>query len=394
VKKNIIYLNKGKLVGIDMLLPILMELKSLMPDINILMIFSNDNQLRIVKSNYNLWECITLIDARVYPIKGKNKITTLFRLLRFFLIFFREFALRKVIIIKESDMLPCHKITMGIMKAFSKIEEIKVYLNLISSIACKSVQLNHKLSRERRGKSVELGFFDENFDYFLSTLSSEQYRKFFGVETPEIIKVGYVHRLPRWWKYVETTTKKNKILDGGPYFLYILTCLGRRRPEFEEPEIIELLEESLNVLKSYNSRIKTVFKPHAITEIKRLRELLDKIMYTNYVIDYGHPMILSANANFVFGNLYSFAMYDSYYIGKPVVEYSQYDREMLSRLNNRSFGGRCCDFFIDRNKTQLKDVLDKLINGKIFIKRDPDFIKEHFQETPGEFYHFWKKILS
>ena len=199
--------------------------------------------------------------------------------------------------------------------------------------------------------------------------------------------------MPQWQKYMKEAIKRNRIINDGAYFLYILTSQGRRNECFEEPEVIELLQESLNILKKYNNRIKTIFKPHAITDIGKVEELLNKVNYSNYVVDYSHPFILSSKAKFVFGNFYSTTMFDAYYLGKPIVEYTQYDPEFFIKAGKQSEGSSCCDFFIQRDQKKLDEVLDGLINGDISVTRDPVFIENNFSNTPEEFYKFWRKLI-
>ena len=155
-----------------------------------------------------------------------------------------------------------------------------------------------------------------------------------------------------------------------------------------------MIEESLEVMKKYNNKIKTVFKPHSITDLGKIREILDKVGYSNYVIDYSHPMVLSSNAKFVFGNVFSSIMCMAYYLGKPTVEYAQYDPELLERIGGQSLGGKFCDFFINRNRQKLDEVLHRLINGGIEVKRDPEFMRENYPDTHPQFYEFLHRLFS
>ena len=196
--------------------------------------------------------------------------------------------------------------------------------------------------------------------------------------------VGYVYKLPEWKKYARTLKRIE-----GDYFLYILYTLESRRSNFNEPDLIEVMEESLDSLKKHN--IKTVFKPHSITNMGKLKDLLNRVNYKNYLIDYSHPYALCLNARFVFANYFSGVMMLAYYLGKPTVEYSQYDPELLKRLGG-SVGGEFCDFFINRDKKELERVLDKVMNNG-FVTRDLHFIHNTFKDTPKEFYDFWRKLL-
>jgi len=391
--KNLIHLAVNKLIDVDATLPVLMELKWLYPQTNIMLIFYNDNQLNVIKKNYNIWEAIQRMDARIYVIRSKNAFITLLRLI----LFLPRVLFKYNIVMKSGDTLPNHRITMKVLKIFSKTLEVKTYLVSQTSQGYRNNYAELELQQlSKNGISIEKRFFGGYYDYFLSILSAEQFKNFFDAEAPQhkIVKIGYPRKLPQWQKFVNEAVKRNQNINGDRYFLYILSTLSRTKLFYEEPHLIELLEESLRILKKYNNKIKTVFRPHFITDLGRLEALLEEVGYTNYVIDQGHPMVLSSNAKFVFGNRFSMTMYDAYYLGKLVVEYCQYDPELLIRWKKQSYGGSCCDFFINRDKKQLDEILSKLIGGSIEVERDAKFIKENFTNTPQEFFDLWEKLLA
>lgn len=393
VSKNLIYICKSKLVGIDSTLPAIMEIKSLYPKTNITFVFDSDKHLDLIKKNYNLWELIQSMGTSICVLRTRNKFIRLIRVIKFIL----RFLGKDNIIIKDGDTLPLHNIVMKILKRFSTVKEIKTFLRLRSLHGYKTCYIQEALTKEREGRPTRIKFFDGNYDYFLSVLNSAQFKEFFGLDAPKnkMVKAGYIRKLPQWQKYAEEAVKKNKAINDGPYFLYILTYMGNRAyRSYQEPERIELMEESLNVFKKYNTKIKTIFKPHAVTEVRKVEELLNGLNYSNYVIDYGHPMILSSEAKFVFGNNFSTTMFDAYYLGRPTVEYSQYDPELFIRAGKQSTGGSCCDFYIQRDQKKLEEILDKLINGNVNVSRDPKFIRENFPDTPPEFYEFLDKIFT
>ncbi|MBU4376239.1 MAG: hypothetical protein KKD29_02025 [Candidatus Omnitrophica bacterium] len=391
--KNLVYLCKDRLVSIDQLLPILMEIKALYPETNLLIVFSKDKQLKLIQTNYILWDCIQSMKARIYVMRAKNKLVTVIRLIKFISLL----SFKDNIIMREKDTLPLHNIVMKILRKLSKIKEVKIYLGVQSATFFRNANTLAVISGERKGRSTKSHFFDGNYDYFLSSLSPKQLEDGLNVKAPrnKIITTGYTRKLPVWQNYMDEAIKRNKIINNDTYFLYILTNTYKRSATLEEPEMIELVEESLDSLKKYNSRIKTIFKPHAHTDMTKVKNLLDRINYSNYIIDYAHPFISSSKAKFVFGNVYSITMLDAYYQGRPIVEYCQYDPELFDRIGKQSYGGeRYCDFFIYRDKKKLDEILGKLINNEIKVERDPKFMQDSFPETPPQFYEFLHKQFS
>ncbi|NQT06170.1 MAG: hypothetical protein HQ575_01370 [Candidatus Omnitrophica bacterium] len=392
MRKNLIAICKNKLTGIDGLLPVLMEIKALYPDIKVSVVLFDDNHYALIKKNYNMWEMIQSMDSSVYLIRNRSHFITLIKLILFIL----RFLFAKNIIVKNSDTLPFHKTAMKVLKKLSKTKEIKTYLVTMPLEGARLSFIDFTIANKKKGKSDTWNIFKDHYDHFLSSIDAGLFKEILNVNSPKekMISTGYIHKMPRWRNFIDDASKRYNAADKGDYFLYILTSLGRAKSVYHHPEIIEYLKDSLDILKAYNSRIKTVFRPHAITDMDKIKEVLKEFNYSNYVIDYGHPMVLASKARFVFGNYFSHTMYDAYLLGKPVVEYSQYDRELFEEIGKSSLGGRCCDFFIWRNKEELRKTLDLLINGDVKMTRDQDFIKNNFQDTPKEFYEFWQKVIS
>jgi len=393
--KNLIYLCKNKLHGIDRMLTILLELKLkiLYPETNLIIVFRSDKHLNEVKENYNIWDGIKSMNPQICVIRGRNKLITSIRLIKFVSrLFFKD-----NIIVKDTDGLPAHKAVMKILRKLSSVKEIRTCLAVQIPFYFKRIVIERMLKRERDGNKVtSSSFLKGSYDYFLSALDSGQFKECFNVEVPDkkLIKVGYTYKLPEWEKFRKETVEKNKLINSGPYFFYILHTTYQRFSNFNEPDLIELVEESLNVLKKYSGKIKTIFKPHSITDMGKLKEILNKVNYPNYVIDYSHPMVLASKAKFVFGNVFSSIMSMAYYLGTPTVEYCCYDPELFTRIGKQSLGGRFCDFFIYRDKKKLDEALNKLINDEVKVERDPDFMRSSFPDTPREFYEFWHKLLT
>ncbi len=391
--KNIVYLCKNKLNGIDSILPIMMEIRRISPVARFFVVFLDNKHLDAVRKNYNIWSAVKSLDAKIIVIRDGNRFITLTRLI--YLI--GNLIFKDNVIFENADTLPLHSIVMRLLKKVSKAIIIKAYLALQSPVFLKNIYIQSALKREREGRSeADMDFFNGCYDYFLSALNVRQFRESFNAEAPahKMVYSGYTRKLPAWRKFTDESAGKNAAINERPYFLYILHASYQRRGYLNEPDLIELVRESLDVFKKYNSEIRTILKPHSITDMEAMKSVLWNIGYSNYIIDYGHPMVLSSKARFIFGNVFSCTMFDAYYQGIPVVEYCQYDPELYERLHKQSIGAKFCDFFIYRDAKKLDEVLRKLINGEIEVERDPEFMRENYPNTPPQFYDFLHKLLS
>lgn len=390
--KNLIYLCQNKLVAIDAALPVLLEIKSRYPKTNVIFIFYDEKHLDLIKTNYNLWEMVQSMQSSIYVLRARNKFIRLIRSIAFIV----RYSFKDIVIVKSTDSFPFHNIFMKILKRVSRVKEIKTYLRLRSIYGYRISYIQKMLSGERRGRPVKFKYLNGNYDCYLSTITAPQFKEFFKLDAPKekIINTGYIRRLSQWQQYMEQAVKNNKNINDGPYFLYVLTYLGSQDFRgFKQALVGGLFKEALEVFKKYNNKIKTVFKPHAVTDMREVEALLASVGYSNYAIDYTHPMILSAKAKFVFYNIFSTTMYDAYYLNVPVVEYSHYDPEFFDKIGRQSSCGNCCDFFIHHDKKKLEELAEKLIINKVEVRRDPKFIEENFPPPPPEFYEFLDKLF-
>ena len=395
MKTNIIVLTKEKLISLDAILPLILELKSRYKFCNFIFIFPNIENLEMVNKNYHIREALQELNAELYAPRRDSKVFITLWMLRF------AFKLSRTrnIIIKAGDTLFKHKIYISFLKKISSIIEIKYLIMPTLPDYHTAVKIHWQLTNAMIETNDESGSepkYIDKADYCLTSLPTELFNEFNLSSYPseKIFNSGYTRRMEQWNIFLKEMAKQAKIAASSPYYLFILSTFGIRLNSLEEPPLGELLQESLTVLKEFNDRITTVFRPHPCTDVDLLESMLLDIGFKNYKIDYGHPMILAKNAAFVIGNFYSTTMFDAYYMGVPVIEYCYYDRELLRLMGKKSYGGLCCDVFIDRDRKQLEEVVSDILSGKLKIKRDPQFIAENFPETPEATFQLFDRLLT
>ena len=89
------------MIGIDGILPVLLELRKRFQNINIIIIFPDKFQHSEIKKNYHIWKGLKKIEAKFIVTKKGNKFITAFSLMK---IAFRM-IFRKNIIIKTIDRI-------------------------------------------------------------------------------------------------------------------------------------------------------------------------------------------------------------------------------------------------------------------------------------------------
>jgi hypothetical protein len=393
-RKNIIVLLTNKLNDLDVYLAILLEIKARYENLNFILVFYSEEQLAQVKRNYTLWEAVEFLKCKIMVLRHDNKFKVFARTMNLL----KEILLSQNLCLKRAPTLPKHQLLERSIKLFSKTCILKTSFLPFTLQGRANMRTQNSFIQERLGTPLSINrLFEGSYDYFLSDVSETDFKKLYGFQCPKdkIIETGYVHRMPEWNAFIQKAVARSPIANGEPYFLYILSCTDRRLHFLnEEPRIIDMVEESLRVLKKYDNVIKTVFKPHIVTDVNAIRGVLKKLEYKNYVIDYGHPMVLASKAKFVFFNLFSTTMSDAYYMGAKTIEYSCVAPELFARLNNYSIGGNICNYHIYRDKNKLEQVLNQVMEDVTPARRDQKFIDENFPKTPETFYQFLDKVLK
>jgi len=388
---NFIYPCKNKLVGIDSVLPLLMELKKRYPDGSVVVFFSHEACYSKIRKNYHIWKALKSIEFQSFIVRRNNKIKQCIEWFRIIALM----AFRKNIIINQKDILPYNAQFVAIMKRLSNTVEIKAFLwewtieyhELLEKVFAfgRSKNTNNSPSpTQTRNKN-------NRYDYYISSLNRPLLKKIYGIEVEKekYHKIGYLKHLPAWSSFVNKEVASLQRQRERPYFVYFLSGLHDTTKYLYQP-----LEESLYVLKKYNQQIRTVFKPAFITKMDDFYNLVRKVDYGNYEISYAHPSIISYHAQFALAYIFTTALFNAFVMGKPVVVYTQHaDPCHYDILGNQTVGGRACDCTIFQNPDQLDAILESLINNQLKIERDHEFLRENFPKTPPEFWNFWDDIV-
>ena len=221
------------------------------------------------------------------------------------------------------------------------------------------------------------------YDYLLLSYDRTVYEDVNNVNLltdAKVINVGYTRGLSAWVAYIGRTGHSffQEKLDK-PYFFFPLSAVEKGFLVGEDCIPMDTkLRESLGVLKNYNDKIHTVFKPHFKTNIKALKVVLEEVGYENYSISYMHPSVLMKKARFTFCYHPTSVLIDAYYYGCPTVEYAQYDSRFYQMNDSRPRYLYAIDFFSYRDKDKLCDILGLVVSKRVGVVRDPERIAEEF----------------
>jgi hypothetical protein len=150
--------------------------------------------------------------------------------------------------------------------------------------------------------------------------------------------------------------------DG--YIVIILYTFGQV-VWFEDLDTAEiLLKETLSAIHAVHPGKAILIKPHVVTPMKTLRDIIKTSSCKNIEITNLHPSVLSRFSDVFICNCYSNTLADASSLGVPTIEYTEYKKELLLRTNNKSINHEFVDYFINHDKKYLEEVLSKVLSKK------------------------------
>lgn len=370
---------KSGLVFYDSILPLLMELKKVGAIEKVTIISPNSKTYNTIKKNSTLYKGLNEIGAEFFYLKKYN--------VWFFDLLYSLWKL-KTVLFKPLFIIQSEDVKGGRLNKFLELNR-KLFngKRVLSQIMHPPydvykflVDVDSVVRKERTWPSCE------GFDYVISSYKQEQYEELTDQKlcsSTTFLNIGYSRRFDNWTKLIETEwiDSQTKDLDE-PYFLFILTAFGGS-PQFDYPPRVETLKEVLSVVKEFNPKIKTIFKPHIHTPIVEFKKVLAEFDYQNYEISYEHPLVLSKNAKFVLSYYPSTIFTDIYFSYQcPIIEFSHYDSRMFKKAEGNSQVLFCVDYLFHRDREGLRECIREIINNQNSFNRDKDFLDHHFPRVP------------
>ena len=128
---------------------------------------------------------------------------------------------------------------------------------------------------------------------------------------------------------------------------------------------LKLLRDVFDVVKDINKNIILMLKPHVITDLNVLHDLIKLYPKLNIIITYLHPMVMASHSKFVIANDYTTALCDFKIMGVPTIEYAAYTDEALYITEGGSIRPEYINHFINNDKKLLKATINNIIDSKI-----------------------------
>ena len=192
-------------------------------------------------------------------------------------------------------------------------------------------------------------------DSFLNRCSKGESNEIYLYRSPRTRKVWFDHvRIKESYYY----SKYHPSVEED-VIIYVLSYFGHIHSLSSETVMLELFKETVSTLHDYYPGKKILFKPHVFTDLEIVEETI-KDVGCNGEITYLHPSVLALRASLFISNLYSTVQADAHSLGVTTIEYSSYSKKYMIASEGKSQGYPYIDFFINNDLGQLKSTLESL----------------------------------
>jgi len=372
-----IVLLKHKIIQLDNIIPLLMELKKCSLLYGPLFVAPDVYTYEVIKKNVVLFDAIKSMGGELrYVNRFKNRLIRLIHNL----FILKDYLYKKVVTFQTFDNLS-H--VQSFLLFFNKrtLKGKRFYVSF-SNLPYKSACIaNRKNSTIQCNLDVRTMKF-EGFDALLFSFTKEQVEKANRIliaSNDRFLRIGYTRGMAEWQKFLANSRYSPlSTEEKTPYIFFVLSLLEHAVIGEDNPPRKVLLEECLLVLKEFCKDIHTVFKPSAVTEMDTFTRLINEVGYKNYTISYDHPICLAKNAKLTMAYTPTGVLYDAYFIGCPTVEYAHYDSRVIEMTGGKSLTGDIVDYFVCRDMNKLRAVLKKLIYNYVKVERNGAKLREYF----------------
>jgi hypothetical protein len=147
--------------------------------------------------------------------------------------------------------------------------------------------------------------------------------------------------------------------------ILILSYFGRMPAQRIPNDSISIVfKKTIEVLNKEKGDLPVLLKPHVFTDLDIVnKEIYDK---DDFHITYLHPTVLASKAKVFICNTYSTTMADAYSLGVRTVEYSDYSSDVLQISGGKSLGYEYIDKFINNDKNKFKKNIKSILSTKSF----------------------------
>ena len=383
----VIFLN-NKIISCDSIIPLALEFRDRFPERKIIFITFENRTLNALKDNTVIWNVMQSC-GKIFSVdtRSSNKFNLIYNLVRIVsmlsYIGLRTLVSKTVFIhFKILRERPFYFFYLINKKRTFFFESEPFTESTNQKLQSNNFVRHNKFVSDR--PSAE--FYVTTTDRWNQVVTANKYGK-------KLIIIPPLKSSKLWVKYIDSISNEYFPLTNGqnnnePIITFFLGTLDKL--DYIKIEVSKLLIQTLDVLDKLTGDIKVFLKPHMITDINLLKEILKNRDQNKYVISYLHPSVLASRSVFVICNYYTTAIIDSYLRGVPSIEYTNYEDKLLTLTNHRTTG-LAVNYFINNDLSRLCEAIHNIINNGTI---PTDMIDRKLECRPPPDFEYLFELLS
>ncbi|MGE4297183.1 MAG: hypothetical protein AB7E47_04065 [Desulfovibrionaceae bacterium] len=379
---NVVVFLRPKLITVDAVLPLCMELKQRYPKSNVLFCVPNDswpdtaneNGLRtwnLLQRNTTLWDGMRNVgDVLLYCSyynKYRARIVNILQRLKAFSV-----VLLLLLISKKCCLIQFVEPTSRMMSMLTSLARIfgkaySVESRMYVGETMQRIVEQHKDMVVQDSRSY--------VDGVISFSPSHFYREI-GCSSKALL--GCSHLFPSWKEYIRQESEsfyrefyaEHPDLYGKKIVVFCLGIVGtvlqygtyEMRLGPEGPGTLFL--QAMDVLRSFDDDIVVFLKPHFVTNVPYVEAVVSSQNGGNFFVTYEHPEVLLGRAHVQLACLFSMTLWMGKMCGVPTIEFSDYSEMLLEVMNHSGYEPDAVDYFINNDVERLKNVIRSLVQSE------------------------------
>lgn len=322
--KTIFSVSPPRLGGLDMLLPLFMEIKRARPKTKIVLIFLESRPYRDLRRDPFLFgEVLRVVadmvhinrDANGTSLAGKMK-----TLVRFLPVLARMFTSPKLVLLHSRGIIsPFMKVLYGITRLMGG----KVYEHF-NGLALTI------------GRKPEKTIADSNEGDGFLCFSAHDIPYLRAMGRKRIHPIGYTRLFTTWLDRVREVggsmvEAECERLGLDPSSDMVSLFLGSTVPGlFDLSELEQWLETAIKVVGRKLPEVSILIKPHPMQDLKHLNRFLEGMGAKNVRITHLHPCLLAEEAKLVIAH-HTSTIIDALVLGTPTIQFQEFTPHWLKR---------------------------------------------------------------
>ena len=324
---DVVILLGAKLIGLDSILPVAMELKHERPDIQIIFVILSEKTRPDIARNYVLGRGLEAVGKIIVLSRGDRKLSSRARSIAVLAKLTAHLFVRPALLLSPGDLA---KFPFWIWARAARMGGGR------AMIYCKPAYpgnpaLNFAQNTKIVGRDMRFKDPGDGFLIYHPTQAADYHR----YTTTAATVVGTPRTMPAWRRHLDTLADEgvfdiagNDLRRTNKPLLLVFYC-GPAVIPIQTDDVRESFLNLVEVLADEAPTTRIVVKPHPICDLELLSDDISRSSRPDISISHAHPQLLAKFAAAAISLNGSNVMNDMYVEGIPVIETTQYQADIL-----------------------------------------------------------------